>query len=81
MDHLIAELAILTRIPRIPGWHPTEAESCYCSALPLGSGPCVPCYRRWLRLTRPFEESTQVRAYQIAAFVHAVCIALRAVAV
>ena len=57
MDHLIAELAILTRIP---GWHPTEQrpECCYCSALPEGSGPCVPSYGRRLRADRPFEEST-----------------------
>jgi len=25
-----------------------SAESCYCSALPKGSGPCLPCYTRWL---------------------------------
>jgi hypothetical protein len=25
-----------------------KAESCYCSALPKGSGPCLPCYTRWL---------------------------------
>jgi hypothetical protein len=23
-------------------------ESCYCSALPKGSGLCLPCYTRWL---------------------------------
>ena len=29
------------------------AESCYCSALPKGSGLCLPCYTRWLRGERP----------------------------
>jgi len=41
-----------------PALDPTDErpESCYCSALPEGSGPCVPCYRRWLRLTLPAHE-------------------------
>jgi hypothetical protein len=26
-------------------------ESCYCSALPKGSGLCLPCYTRWLART------------------------------
>src|SRR5262249_13164700 len=25
-----------------------KPESCYCSALPKESGPCLPCYTRWL---------------------------------
>jgi hypothetical protein len=25
-----------------------KSEICYCSALPNGSGPCLPCYTRWL---------------------------------
>jgi hypothetical protein len=25
-----------------------KPEICYCSALPKGSGFCLPCYRRWL---------------------------------
>ena len=25
-----------------------KPESCYCSALPMGSGLCLPCYTRWL---------------------------------
>jgi hypothetical protein len=42
---------------RVSALNPSEErpESCYCSALPLGSGPCVPCYGRRLRL----EESTR----------------------
>jgi hypothetical protein len=24
-----------------------KPESCYCSALPKGSGPCLPCFTRW----------------------------------
>jgi hypothetical protein len=29
-----------------------KPESCYCSALPEGSGPCLPCYTRWLASRR-----------------------------
>ena len=29
-----------------------KPESCYCSALPKGSGPCLPCYTRWLASRR-----------------------------
>ena len=29
-----------------------KPESCYCSALPKGSGPCLPCYTRWLAADR-----------------------------
>ena len=25
-----------------------KPENCYCSALPKGSGPCLPCFTRWL---------------------------------
>jgi hypothetical protein len=25
-----------------------KSKSCYCSALPKGSGLCLPCYTRWL---------------------------------
>jgi hypothetical protein len=25
-----------------------KQEDCYCSALPKGSGLCLPCYTRWL---------------------------------
>jgi hypothetical protein len=25
-----------------------KPENCYCSALPKGSGLCLPCYTRWL---------------------------------
>ena len=30
----------------------TKPESCYCSALPNGSGPCLACYTRWLARRR-----------------------------
>jgi len=31
-----------------PAPNPNEKpEICYCSALPKGSGPCLPCYTRW----------------------------------
>jgi hypothetical protein len=30
-----------------------KPEDCYCSALPKGSGLCLPCYTRWLRGERP----------------------------
>jgi hypothetical protein len=32
-------------------WAPNpneKPENCYCSALPKGSGLCLPCYTRWL---------------------------------
>ena len=40
------------RAPRVPALNPNEErpEDCYCSALPRGSGPCLPCYVRQLRL-------------------------------
>jgi hypothetical protein len=25
-----------------------KPENCYCSALPKGSGLCLPCYTRWV---------------------------------
>jgi len=25
-----------------------KRENCYCSALPKGSGLCLPCYTRWV---------------------------------
>jgi hypothetical protein len=28
-----------------------KPESCYCSALPKGSGLCIPCYTRWLAVS------------------------------
>ena len=34
----------LDQVP-IPNEKP---ESCYCLALPKGSGLCLPCYKRWL---------------------------------
>jgi len=30
-----------------------KPEDCYCSALPKGSGLCLPCYTRWLAGERP----------------------------
>jgi hypothetical protein len=38
--------------PRVPALNPNEErpENCYCSSLPNGSGPCLPCYVRRLRL-------------------------------
>jgi len=41
------------RAPRMPALlNPNEEqpEDCYCSAFPRGSGPCLPCYVRLLRL-------------------------------
>jgi hypothetical protein len=29
-----------------------KPESCYCAALPKGSGLCLPCYTRWLASRR-----------------------------
>jgi len=30
-----------------------KPEICYCSALPKGSGLCLPCYTRWLAAGAP----------------------------
>ena len=30
-----------------------KPDNCYCSALPKGSGLCLPCYTRWLADERP----------------------------
>jgi hypothetical protein len=30
-----------------------KSENCYCSALPKGSGLCLPCYTRWLQASAP----------------------------
>jgi hypothetical protein len=40
------------RAPRVPALNQNEErpEDCHCSALPRGSGPCLPCYVRRLRL-------------------------------
>jgi hypothetical protein len=39
------------RAPRVPALNPNDRpENCYCSSLPSGSGPCLPCYGRRLRL-------------------------------
>jgi hypothetical protein len=35
-----------------------KPETCYCSALPKGSGLCLPCYTRWLADERPPGNST-----------------------
>jgi hypothetical protein len=32
-----------------------KPESCYCSGLPKGSGPCLSCYTRWLASRRSKE--------------------------
>jgi hypothetical protein len=39
-----------------------KPESCYCSALPKGSGLCLPCYTRWLadRLPRGHAHFSEV---------------------
>src|SRR5438552_17389258 len=52
------------RAPRVPTLKPNEErpETCYCSALPRGSGPCLPCYVRRLRMAegvRPGTRSTR----------------------
>ena len=33
---------------RVPNPSNEKPESCYCSALPKGSGLCLTCYTRWL---------------------------------
>ena len=47
LEKKLNPLAKHDRTDRIP--NPNEKpESCYCSALPKGSGLCLPCYKRWL---------------------------------
>jgi len=48
--------------PRAPAPNPNEErpENCYCSALPRGSGPCLPCYWRRLRLAEASRRRSQV---------------------
>ena len=50
------------RAPRMPALHPNEErpENCYCSSLPSGSGPCLPCYVRRLRLAEASRRRSQV---------------------
>jgi hypothetical protein len=35
------------------------SEHCYCSALPSGIGPCLPCYGHRLRLAEAFRRRLQ----------------------
>jgi len=45
-----------------------KPENCYCSALPNGSGLCLPCYTRWLAgLPRPAEAPAPAIEY-VASF-------------
>jgi len=55
---------VVGRVPEITMLNKTEQsdrvpnpdekpENCYCSALPKGSGLCLPCYTRWLAGERP----------------------------
>jgi len=50
----VAEMKMLDKTKqsdRAP--NPNEKpETCYCSALPKGSGLCLPCYTRWLARRR-----------------------------
>jgi hypothetical protein len=46
----MAEMKMLDKTEQSE-WAPNsndKPESCYCSALPKGSGLCLPCYTRWL---------------------------------
>jgi hypothetical protein len=46
LEKKLNPLAKDDRTDRIP--NPNERrERCYCSALPKGFGPCLPCYTRW----------------------------------
>jgi hypothetical protein len=52
------------RAPHMPALSPNgeRPENCYCSSLPNGSGPCVPCYGRRLRLAEASRGRSQVFA-------------------
>jgi hypothetical protein len=45
----VAEMKMLDKTEQSDRPNPNEKpENCYCSALPKGSGLCLPCYTRWL---------------------------------
>ena len=47
----VAEMKMLDKpeqSDRVPNPSNEKPESCYCSALPKGSGLCLTCYTRWL---------------------------------
>jgi len=48
--------------PRVPALNQSEERrgNCYCSAFPRGSGPCLPCYWRRLRLAEASRRRSQV---------------------
>jgi hypothetical protein len=47
-----------------------KPKSCYCSALPKGSGPCLPCYTRWLASRRSKEDMAEGLADQQERITH-----------
>ena len=51
------------RTPRAPALNTNEErpEHCYCSAFPRGSGPCLPCYVRLLRLAEAISPTLPAR--------------------
>jgi hypothetical protein len=52
------------RAPHVPALNADgeRPENCYCSSLPNGSGPCLPCYGRRLRLAETSRRRSQVYA-------------------
>ena len=49
----VAEMKMLDKTEQSDRANPNEKpENCYCSALPKGSGLCLPCYTRWLAGSR-----------------------------
>jgi hypothetical protein len=44
----VAEMKMLDKPEQLDPDPNGKPESCYCSALPKGSGLCLPCYTRWL---------------------------------
>jgi hypothetical protein len=45
----VAKMKMLDKTEQSDRQNPNEKpDSCYCSALPKGSGLCLPCYTRWL---------------------------------
>jgi hypothetical protein len=57
----VAEMKVLDKIEQSDQLSsPNEKpESCYCSALPKGSGPCLSCYTRWLASRRSKEDMAE----------------------
>ena len=44
----VADMEMLDKTQQLDPNTNETLDNCYCSALPSGSGLCLPCYMRWL---------------------------------